>query len=67
MKKLFTLLVVCFAAFAVNAQITDDFESYANFTVNPASPWTFVDVDGSNTYGFRASPLKIQVLRWLSS
>ncbi|MBO7444838.1 MAG: choice-of-anchor J domain-containing protein [Bacteroidales bacterium] len=53
MKKLFTLLVVCFAAFAVNAQITDDFESYANFTVNPASPWTFVDVDGAGTYGFQ--------------
>ncbi len=52
MKKFFTLLVVCFAAFAVNAQITDDFESYDNFTLNPTSPWTFVDGDGSNTYGF---------------
>lgn len=53
MKKLFTLLAICFAAFAVNAQITDDFESYAPFTINPASQWTFVDVDESGTYGFQ--------------
>src|SRR5574344_25009 len=54
MKKLFTILSLCLATVALNAQmtITDDFESYTNFTINPESQWTFVDVDQDSTYGF---------------
>ncbi len=43
-------MVLC--AFAVaNAQYTDDFESYADFTIDPAGAWTFYDLDESETYG----------------
>lgn len=54
MKKLFTILAILFAVVAVNAQmtITDDFESYTDFEINPTSQWTFVDVDADSTYGF---------------
>jgi len=53
MKKIFTILSMFFAVAAMNAQtITDDFESYADFTLNPTGVWTFVDVDQSTTYGF---------------
>jgi len=52
MKKLFTLLAICFAVGAVSAQITDDFESYNNYVVNPEGQWTFYDGDGAATYGF---------------
>lgn len=53
MKKLFTFLATLFAIVALNAQtITDDFESYANFTINPTGTWSFNDVDQSATYGF---------------
>ncbi len=52
MKKLFTILAICFAVVAVNAQmtITDDFESYTDFEINPAGQWTFIDGDGDSTY-----------------
>lgn len=52
MKKLFTLLAICFTVGAVCAQVTDDFESYDNYVVNPEGQWTFYDVDGASTYGF---------------
>jgi len=57
MKKLFTILSLCLATVALNAQmtITDDFESYTNFTINPESQWTFVDVDQDSTYGFNGN------------
>ena len=32
--------------------ITDDFESYEAFALNKAGDWTFIDADGSKTYGF---------------
>ncbi len=52
MKKIFTILSMFFAVAAMNAQtITDDFESYADFTMNPTGVWTFVDVDQRPTYG----------------
>lgn len=55
MKKLLNSLFILFTVLAVNAQttITDDFESYADFTINPTSQWTFVDVDADSTYGFQ--------------
>ncbi len=53
MKKLFTFLAALFVVFALNAQtITDDFESYADFTINPAGTWSYNDVDLSTTYGY---------------
>ena len=37
----------------MNAQITDDFEGYTAFTVDPTDGfWTFYDGDGGSTYGF---------------
>ncbi len=35
----------------VRANLTQDFESYADFSID-FSPWATVDVDGSDTYGF---------------
>lgn len=32
--------------------VTDDFESYEQFMVNQAGEWSFIDADGSRTYGF---------------
>lgn len=53
MKKLLSFVAVLFAVVAVNAQITDDFESYTAFSVDPTDGfWTFYDGDGGQTYGF---------------
>lgn len=51
MKKFFSLTMVLCAFAVANAQYTDDFESYADFTINPAGAWTFYDLDESATYG----------------
>jgi hypothetical protein len=51
MKKFFSLALVLCAFAVANAQYTDDFESYADFTINPAGAWTFYDLDESETYG----------------
>lgn len=32
--------------------VTDSFEEYESFAVNNAGDWSFIDVDGSKTYGF---------------
>ena len=54
MKKLLSFVAVLFAVVAVNAQITDDFEGYAAFSVDPTDGfWTFYDGDGGGTYGFQ--------------
>lgn len=54
MKKLLSFLMILCTVFAVQAQttITDDFESYADFTINPTGQWTFLDLDADSTYGF---------------
>lgn len=53
MKKIFTLFFALFMmAFCAKAQITDDFESYAAFTVDPAGTWTYYDGDQDTTYNF---------------
>lgn len=54
MKKLLSFVAVLFAVVAVNAQITEDFESYEAFSVDPAGIWTFYDGDGGSTYGFQS-------------
>ena len=51
MKKFFSLALVLCAFAVANAQYTDNFESYADFTINPAGAWTFYDLDESETYG----------------
>ena len=51
MKKFFTLFFALFMmAFCAKAQITDDFESYQAFTVNPAGTWTYYDGDQDTTF-----------------
>lgn len=32
-------------------EVTEGFEEFESFAINPESDWTFVDVDGSKTYG----------------
>lgn len=56
MKKIFTLLFALIACtFFVKAQtITDNFESYDAFTVDPAGTWTYYDGDGGTTYNYNA-------------
>lgn len=51
MKKLFTLMFA-FVAFTLcaQAQISDDFESYTAFTVDPTGTWTYYDGDGLTAY-----------------
>lgn len=51
MKKNFTLLAL-FVAFTLCAksQISDDFETYEPFTVDPAGIWSYYDGDGLETY-----------------
>lgn len=52
MKKLFTLFVAFLAlAISAKAQVSDDFESYSAFTVDPTGTWTYYDGDGLSTYG----------------
>ena len=52
MKKLCTFLSILVAVVALNAQtITDGFESYEDFVINPAGIWTFIDVSAGSTYG----------------
>ena len=53
MKKLFTLAFALVAmCMCAQAQVTDDFESYTAFTVDPTGTWTYYDGDGLSTYGF---------------
>lgn len=53
MKKALSFVAALFAVVALNAQITDDFEGYAAFSVDPTDGfWTFYDGDGGSTYGF---------------
>lgn len=55
MKKITLLAFAFLGMISLNAQTTifsDDFESYADFNVDDAGNWTFVDVDGFSTYGF---------------
>ena len=54
MKKLLSFVAVLFAVVAVNAQITDDFESYDAFSVDPAGTWTYYDGDGGSSYGYQS-------------
>lgn len=55
MKKIFFLIFALFVCTLAKAQtITDDFESYAAFTVNPAGTWTYYDGDGGTTYNYNA-------------
>ncbi|MBP5650233.1 MAG: choice-of-anchor J domain-containing protein [Bacteroidales bacterium] len=52
MKKFLLMLCALFAmTFFAKAQITDDFESYTAFTVDPAGIWTYYDGDSASTYG----------------
>jgi hypothetical protein len=52
MKKFLTLFFALFAmTFFAKAQISDDFESYTAFTVDPAGTWTYFDGDSATTYG----------------
>lgn len=58
MKKIFTLVVAILAmTLCAKAQVvfSDDFESYAAFTVDPAGSWTYYDVDGASTYGLNGA------------
>lgn len=53
MKK---FLALCFALSVsllfAQAQITDNFESYSPFTVDPVGIWTYYDGDGGETYNY---------------
>lgn len=53
LKKLFNFLGIIFVVSGINAQviISDGFETYPNFNINPAGPWTFLDLDQDITYG----------------
>ena len=53
MKKfsLFILMLSVFS-FLAKAQITDNFENYAAFTVNPTGIWTYYDGDGGQTHSY---------------
>lgn len=53
MKKI-TLLAACFAAFAMNAQVTvweDSFEDYPDFEIAAIGDYTLIDGDMDPTYG----------------
>ena len=53
MKKIFTLIFAFVACtFLAKAQITDNFESYTAFTVDPAGIWTYYDGDGAETHHY---------------
>jgi hypothetical protein len=56
MKKIIFFLVCSVLSLSLVAQatlpITDNFDSYADFTINPSGTWSFVDGDASATYGF---------------
>ena len=56
MKKILTLIFVLVACtfFATAQTITDNFESYDAFTVNPTGTWTYYDGDGGTTYNYNA-------------
>ena len=56
MKKFFILIFALLACtFLAKAQtITDNFESYDAFTVNPTGIWTYYDGDGGTTYNYNA-------------
>ena len=52
MKKVLSFVAALFAVVALNAQITDDFESYDAFTVDPAGIWSYYDGDEGTTYNY---------------
>ena len=54
MKKALSFVAALFAVVALNAQITEGFESYEAFSVDPAGSWTFYDGDEGTTYGFQS-------------
>ena len=54
MKKALSFVAALFAVVALNAQITEGFESYEAFSVDPAGIWTFYDGDGGSSYGFQS-------------
>ena len=54
MKKVLSFVAALFAVVALNAQITEGFESYEAFSVDPAGSWTFYDGDEGTTYGFQS-------------
>ena len=56
MKKIFTLIfAILVCTFMANAQtITENFESYDAFTVNPTGTWTYYDGDGGTTYNYNS-------------
>lgn len=55
-KNLLTGALLLSALFSANAQQTlfeDNFDSYADFIINPIGSWTQIDVDGEVTYGIQ--------------
>ena len=53
MKKISLLIfVLSVCTIIAKAQITDDFESYTPFTVDPAGTWTYYDGDGAQAWGW---------------
>lgn len=54
MKKIFTLVLAVVAmSFCANAQVSDGFEDYDPFTVDPAGFWSYIDVDGGQAYTYQ--------------
>lgn len=55
MRKISLLIfVLSLCSFFAKAQISDNFESYSPFTVNPAGIWTYYDGDGGVTYNYQS-------------
>lgn len=53
MKKIsFLIFVLSVCTLIAKAQITDDFESYTPFTVDPVGTWTYYDGDGVQAWGW---------------
>ena len=53
MKKISLLIfVLSVCTLIAKAQITDDFESYTPFTVDPVGTWTYYDGDGVQAWGW---------------
>ncbi|MBO4646092.1 MAG: choice-of-anchor J domain-containing protein [Bacteroidales bacterium] len=54
MRKALSFVAALFAVVALNAQITEGFEGYEAFSVDPTGDWTFYDGDEGTTYGFQS-------------
>ncbi|MBQ7735986.1 MAG: T9SS type A sorting domain-containing protein [Bacteroidales bacterium] len=69
MKRIFTFffaLLVC--TFFANAQtITENFESYDAFTVDPVGTWTYYDGDGGTTYSYQSTSFTVPNLPYVGS